>query len=523
MTQRPSLSRLIFDSDALWKIIWFIVLAIGIFVVRSIFSGPLEPWDAFWKWYPSTLIAKGEFNPQNITDIPIQHVIRWGVTLPTALFIRLFGETATTYYLVPLVFSTTLTLIQFYLGKARFAFPILVLFVMMLMVDPMIMRYSTQLHVRMFASLYIMVALLCIEKNTLPRLAGAAFFVFMAYGAKETNGIIFGPTLLVMIAFRYGFKPAVAFASILTSFLLLETLVLNYLFAYQNISLGRFEILAQSRYMQSLEEEETTTLAHYIYQSWHRASVFYKIMTAATFVFGLLLLFKKSVRQKTPTIIISCTITTIVFATLTTFPFIKLDPLVPVQPPQFKYFGAMIPFLFTITCYLINEAYLMLKTSWRPYASLLIVIFSFGTAVNAYFVSPVLGVQPPTDERKGEFMPKYFRLMPHAYFWNVEDQSTQMGNFLVKNYGIIGEGFPSKAALYWLSLSKPVVENKLTLKAVDTDKEKLNFVVLKNNHGIHGKRNCLRIEFHGLFTPFWPVNCKEYIDQQNAKNRRGQP
>lgn len=502
-----AIPKLTITEETSKQLTLFLFVLVGHFLIRALFTAPIEPWDAFWKWHPSTAFADGSFDPKTYKTSPFHHYSRWGVTLLTAGFIKIFGNTLHTYYLVPMTISTIFFVIFFFTAKRHLTKPFLLMVVVLMFVDPYIIRYSTHLHTRFFGCLFILCSLLLIEKNSPLRLILAAGCLFYAYAAKETYGLMFGPALLFLVFVRYGFKPALLFSATCVVLIAIETLIFNYIWQYKNITWGRFELLLESRHMVDIQHYQFDDIKKYLRKYWFRTSIVYVLMMGSIYLFGLALLASKKLRSKTPSFINGLVLVVCSYAFINTFAMIRLEPLIPLQPPKFKYFTPILPFMFFLSCYLLMKVFSLVKAKWQPLCHFIFMLFAIGVLIKGMFFTTLFGLNGNYEKAYEKWAPNYFVTRATAFYWNAEESFDLMGSFLANDYAVIASAYPFYAFVTWTSQAAEDYNLALSYRAINR-KHVTRFKSSLWNEEIE---KCVYLQGRYAFYPIKPASCDYWL------------
>jgi hypothetical protein len=323
------------------------VAVLAIFLLRTLNTTHLELYDAFQKWVYANMITHGYFKIPKYSE-STQHYMRWGVNLPTAFGIWLFGFSLRLYFAVPILTFSIFFVLFLRRSLKEMALPLVLLMGVLIYVDPTMVRISTQLHTRIFGTLYILLCILCLElRNQRLGTCLAAIFLVCAYGAKETYGLFFGPAIGLYILFHRPRQQVILFGSIIIILLGIETLIINEL--VRKTSWGKPEVLLEgnhSKIMVNAKKHKHITLEEMIINPWTKYSTPHQFFAPLAFFYSLACISISHWRQRLSTfqlLIHGCLVS---YFLGSIFSFMKLDPYVPLQPPRTTYYAPVFPFIY---------------------------------------------------------------------------------------------------------------------------------------------------------------------------------
>ena len=188
---------------------------------------PESIWDNVYVWDWARWFSMGDFSSFR-TDS--HHLMRWGIWLPTAVFIEFFDDEILTYYLATLVPSTLAIAIFVFLAQREISFWAAVALLALWFFDALLLRASFQLlpsgHGLLPLALIVWF-LVHIGKSgaewTLGRITVMALLCFWLYGTKETH-LAFLPGILWLVFAKSGWRPILWFMGLFIGLYAFETL-----------------------------------------------------------------------------------------------------------------------------------------------------------------------------------------------------------------------------------------------------------------------------------------------------------
>jgi len=215
-----------FDSRTIG---FFIVSIVIVFLVRSVWTFPMETGgDAVIKFVKAAdIIRTGNW------DILLQnhHTMRWSILVPQAFLSWTVGTRYEIYYILPLLSFALYFLIILYALKEHLNSSQLILLGVLLFVNPMSFRDSSQLMTAGPGIFYAISA--CFMLSKCPKrsyfsVIVAAFLFFCAYGSHATY-VSFAAGGFLWLAFvQRSWKFSLIFAGTLFGLLIVESLFFNY-------------------------------------------------------------------------------------------------------------------------------------------------------------------------------------------------------------------------------------------------------------------------------------------------------
>lgn len=232
-------------SEALWVALLAFVSAC--LVATSIW----ENGDIELKWWAVKAWADFQF-----PDFPPNHHnMRWAITIPAAIWVRLTGDGAVNYLLLNhVVFA--LTTAGLYLLIRRLTTPFVALVALALwLVNPVAYSLPSNLMPEVYSMIYPVAALLLVRRSyeTGSRWAygWAIVMMFLAYGAKETN-IFFMPGWGLYEILHRRWKNVAMIIGVFGGLLIVETLIINALLSGSHIMFGRAQAIMQAGHLSEM-------------------------------------------------------------------------------------------------------------------------------------------------------------------------------------------------------------------------------------------------------------------------------
>lgn len=408
-------------------VLWFLGIVVAVFLLRSLYTVEPEMHDARKKWLVATELA--ENNDLSVLVSWDHHSSRWGVIFPAALAIKLNGQNLISYQalvlgLFALVFATLMMSIRQDIRTS-----LLFSFGVFLFYEPMFFRASTQMQPFVFGTFYILMSLLFLcrylKTASMMVLGLSALFAFFAYGAKELY-LFYVPGLMLILLWKSGFRACVYYSLWLLGFLLVETLVFNYL--NDDLVFGRVEFLASGKHVAKMTGDIAFAssskdlaayyfslplpqrLVEFLFGKWLRMPLFDQVLVVVTSVYMLYLVFKRKLGELS-NFSIGIIFLTISYSIFVSVVPLSIKPLIPLQPLWEKYLTPVVPFFVYIAFLMINHIVASLKPGATRNSVILINLF-FGIVLvfSLAFRAPVSYVY------KGQAYPA-----KDALFWKDKD------------------------------------------------------------------------------------------------------
>ncbi len=333
-------------------VIFFSILIVFAVTLRTVFTIPVEVGgDTIKKWLFVKDLIEGVPIDKILAD---HHTARWGVNLPSSLIAALLGTSWFVYYLIPVLFFALLLVASIFIfvkayPKDRngilFAY---CLFVLLLYGDPTYVRSTGQLMPFIFVAVYILLHIVFVWRSVRSRsqfdILLAAFFMFLAYGAKETS-LFYAPGSAVYVFIALGWRrglPVVGGMALYGLLLIgLETLLLSAIFGEPTTRMSLLMI-----HLGNLDEVLGETFGEVGFWTLFVGWVTLPLYTTILFVGALastVFLLVKAMRGDRAAIEIIPGLLFLSYGLIHTFALKSIDPLVPFVPPKSKYFADLVP------------------------------------------------------------------------------------------------------------------------------------------------------------------------------------
>lgn len=327
----------------------FELIAYGAIIVvavlaKTLFTVPVEVGgDAIHKWEFVVDILRGapwsEFAHNH-------HTARWGINLPTLGFAWMFGTNWFVYYLTPLFFYLVFLILAavFFARVATLGVFSFTVFVLILFGDSLYFRSTTQLQPFIFVAAFVLAHVLSVYRLTQRFSVGtcflAAFFIFLAYGAKAT-ALFYAPATIVFVFWAMERRTALKAIGLMAVFgvllLLLETAAFSLL-------TGEFttRVEVMHRHFHSLYTKYNELGFLGLFGGWTGLDIYPAVLFALTAVVGGAVLYRSyGHRAEDPRLF--PILLFVSFAILETFVVKSIDPIIPLTPPKDKYLADLVP------------------------------------------------------------------------------------------------------------------------------------------------------------------------------------
>jgi len=279
---------------------------------------------------------------------------RFGMIIPIYLVQKLFSAHPLVYYTAPLLFSIFQTTLLYKIGimihSRRAAF----LSCLLIIIFPTLIRTGTQILPGTFSPTYILLSIYLFLKYSRTEnkkylyLILSALSLFIAYETKITN-LFFMPGIALAIWIdSKKIKDVIIFGSILLSLFLIETFLYSH---FAGFSLGRLEAIMNVHF------QDTAHLVSMsfpdLFQRYTSLGIYYKIPFILFAVSSIILLKNNKIKEIKYSILIAGS-----FFFCITFAVKSINPIVPAEPFQQRYFCAALPivmFIISYSCFELAE------------------------------------------------------------------------------------------------------------------------------------------------------------------------
>ena len=236
----------------------------------------------------------------------------------------------------------------------------------------------------------------------------AAFFAFVAYGAKESY-LFFYPGLFLLIWIRAGFKMTVYFGLVLLGMLFVETGIFNFL--SNEYTFGRIEYLSGGRHTNEMRlKYEGMPYMELVSGRWLKLPAydqFFSIIALMSVVY--LVAARKLLRLDNASL--GIVLVTISYALIVSFVPLSIDPLIPLQIPKVKYLTPLMPLVVYVAFLGIRHA-----MDFVPAAPARTVVVLVNVAAVAFLTYAVVKESPFTMRNRTNTYPQ-----KNAFIWRYEE------------------------------------------------------------------------------------------------------
>lgn len=228
---------------------WVALLA---FIAASLVTTIIwENGDIELKWWAVKAWANFQF-----PDFPPNHHnMRWGITFPAVIWVRLFGDSSLSYLLLNhAVFA--LTTAGLYALLRHLTTPVVAAVVLgFWMINPVSYWLPANLMPEVYSMIYPVAALLLVRNayatGSRWSFAWAVVMMFFAYGAKETN-IFFMPGWGLYELVRRRWMNVALIIGVFGGCVLIETVSVNLLLSDLHLWLGRAEAILKAGHLREM-------------------------------------------------------------------------------------------------------------------------------------------------------------------------------------------------------------------------------------------------------------------------------
>lgn len=227
-----------------------LAFASACFVSTSIW----ENGDIELKWWAVKAWADFQF-----PDFPPNHHnLRWAITIPAVIFVRIFGDNALIYLLLNhVVFAVTTACL--YMVIRQLTTPLIALLALGLwLVNPVAYSLPSNLMPEIYSMIYPAAALLLVRNayatGSRWSYAWAVVMMFLAYGAKETN-IFFMPGWGLYEIIKRRWDNVMMIIAVFGGCLIAETIALNLILADSNLWFGRAQAIMEAGHLDEMTTE----------------------------------------------------------------------------------------------------------------------------------------------------------------------------------------------------------------------------------------------------------------------------
>ena len=331
-----------------WLIVSFLVAFTLIFRLLTLQMINVGPDEIDYWHYAKILFSK---IPYGVLD---HRNIRWGIILPTFLIQRIFGTHPIVYIVGPVLLSCLQSYFTYDLGKRLFNRGAGILAVLMLTIFPYMIRTGSQIRPGIFSLTYLLAAFWVIarnadafriEKGWQGSVIAAAALVFCAYETKITN-LYFLPFFAMTIYTVAGkrLKPLVMFLVLLAAAYLTEHLL--YFFG-TGAPFGRLSIITSTHLGSSYAEDLERYTFLGLFDRFNNTDfpLVWKLVFLLYILSAVFLAFRWKGNDKRlwNRLVIVLVIS---FTLLLTFAVKSIQPVIPMEAFQNRYFTPLLPWMF---------------------------------------------------------------------------------------------------------------------------------------------------------------------------------
>lgn len=189
---------------------------------------------------------------------PNHHNMRWAITIPAAIWVRLTGDGALNYLLLNHVVYAATTAGLYALIR-KLTTPLVALLALgFWLINPVTYDLPSNLMPEIYSMAYPVAALLLVRNSYATgsrwAFAWAVVMMFLAYGAKETN-IFFVPGWGLYEILHRRWKNVAMIVGIFGGLLLVETLLIDALLSHRHIVFGRAQAIMQAGHLDEMTHD----------------------------------------------------------------------------------------------------------------------------------------------------------------------------------------------------------------------------------------------------------------------------
>jgi hypothetical protein len=430
----PSLIK---DSNNASSIAIFLGIVLLVFLARSVYTTLPEMHDSKKKWRTASLIL--ETNDPTLVLSSDHHSSRWGVIIPTIIALKINGKNLATYYSLTLLFYAVLFAIFILYARKDLELGLLLPFAVLLFYEPMFFRASSQIQPFVFGVLYLTLALWAISRYISSKWFGyliiSSFFAFCAYGTKETY-LFFFPGLFLLLLVRINLKACFQYGFLLFMFLILETVVFNYLSG--QLILGRIEFLTSGKHLSKMTEETQLLYQEFDLKQWNMLPVSekvselllrrWKLLPGSSLVLVIvswgftIYLVVKGKLDEISNFSLGIILMLVSYSLFISIIPSSIDPLTPLQPLKEKYLTPLMP--FAVFVFALSISYGISLTRTRTRKSIVVGLNLFAML---FLVYSIVFESPLTYTFKSRVYPE-----KSAMLW----KHNNLNNAFLSGYGV---------------------------------------------------------------------------------------
>jgi hypothetical protein len=374
------------------NIAYFLVSVALLFLLRSLWTFPIEHGDAVQKYfYSAEILRSGDWG----ILLQNHHTMRWAAMLPQTALTWLLGTRYEVFFILPLLmFSLCVVLIIFSMRKIL-NYSQQLLLAVILFVDPQGIEASVQLLNAPFAVFFAIAGVLLLiyqgQRRNLAVMFSAVLF-FIAYGAHVTYLSLAVGGFVWLLLFQRKPSRAAVFSGTILLLLVTEILVFNYLSDWQ-LTMGRLELLANGKHVKRVMDSVDSGGVVNLLGRWLNLSLVDILLCLVFFVAGPWLIMQKKVGKHIPVFIECIYVVGLSFAFAITFAIVSIDPIKPAMSMRPMYLTPFLSFTAIIAVFLWSDLVSLLRAKRH---SLLVSVANLVCAAvlvvfSTYYVAATIG------------------------------------------------------------------------------------------------------------------------------------
>jgi hypothetical protein len=360
-----------------YRMLWRFLLVVAlVFLARSLWTFPVEHTDAMQKlYYAGEIVRTGNWQ----LLLTNHHTMRWAAMLPEVGLVRLLGNRYEVLLALPmLAFSLYWTLILFCLRHVLRPAALILLGALLFM-EPFGFFMSNSFLVSGLGVLFAVAGacqLVRHRQGGLKPVMLAALFFFCAYGSHATYLSFAAGGFLWLLVTRRTWPKVLAFAGVIISLLVLETLLFNMLSGGE-LTLGRFEALASGDHIERKLVYEPVLpiqfITRWLFMPWPHVVLWVVFLAAGVWYLA------KGRSRDVPGIIQCLYLVGLCYALAVSFPILSLDPLRTAMPLRPRFLVPFWPFaviVATVACSEVVRKFV--PSDWRQAELRLSLLLALG-------------------------------------------------------------------------------------------------------------------------------------------------
>jgi hypothetical protein len=342
-------------SISFGSVSFFLVFVALIFVLRTLWTYPIEHGDAVQKYfYAAGILKSGDWS----LLLHNHHTMRWTSILPQIGITWLFGTRYQVFYILPLLmFSLCFVLILFSL-KNILSRHLLLILAIFLFLEPLTFTTSNQLLNPPFAIFFALAGSIVLTRQTkaqnLSVIVSACLF-FVAYGAHVTYLSLAAGGFFWLAFVQRKPSKALIFSATIMVLIGIEVLMFNYLSDWQ-LTMGRLEALAQGRHVERIHDLRPAVSFIHLLTRWADLPLPDILVSVGFLMAGPWLFLQKKKGRDIPDLIIGIYLVALCFAVSVTFAVISINPIKPAMAIRPMYLIPFLPFAAMLSTFLLAEA-----------------------------------------------------------------------------------------------------------------------------------------------------------------------